>query len=364
MTQTPSNRGRILAGFTLALAIALSAYILINAAKADSVGFASLWFLAILPAYLCALICYVADPGFERPRSFYLSVPPVFGALVCLGSAVFLREGVICLVMLAPIWLSFGWLGVYILRRWRKGRDDPARFRASLLFLPLLCGGMESQIPVIDKPVTLTRSIVIGATPEQIWPYAVANAHIGPDEGQWNFTQSILRLPRPRATTLQGQGVGAIRTAYWGDHINFEERITQWQPGRRLGWAFAFTNSSLQDYTDRHIAPDGPFLKIDTGDYTLTPLDADRTLLTLRTNYIAKTHVNPYAQLWGEILLGDIQSNILAIIKQRAEGRVGKGNRAFRMNERPGGTMVWSRGDQPVPDRPWDRGDIVISLFV
>jgi hypothetical protein len=83
----------------------------------------------------------------------------------------------------------------------------------------------------------------------------VANAHIGGDEGQWNFTQSILRLPRPRATTLRA-GRGAIRTAYWGDHINFEERITQWQPGRRLGWSFAFTNT-LQDYTDRHIAPDG-----------------------------------------------------------------------------------------------------------
>ncbi|NOW49007.1 hypothetical protein FHW96_005197 [Novosphingobium sp. SG751A] len=320
MTGTPSNRGRMVAGFTLALVIALSAYILINASKANSVGFASLWFLAILPAYLCALICYVADPELERPRSFYLSVPPVFGIIVCVGSAVFLREGVICLVMLAPVWLAAGYAGVYILRRVRRGRDDSASFHASLLFLPLMCGGVESQIPIAEQPVTLTRSIIIEAAPEQIWPFAVANAHIGSDEGQWNFTQSILRLPRPRATTVSGHGVGAIRTAYWGDHINFEERITQWQPGRRLGWAFAFTNSSLQDYTDRHIAPDGQFLKIDTGDYTLTALGKGRTQLTLRTNYIAKTHVNLYAQMWGEILLGDIQSNVLAIIKQRAEG--------------------------------------------
>ncbi|NKJ42337.1 hypothetical protein [Novosphingobium sp. SG720] len=326
MTDAPFYRGRILAGFTLALAIAFSAYILINASKANSVAFASLWFLAVLPAYLCALICYVGDPALERPRSFYLSVPPVFGAIVCAGSAIFLREGVICLVMLAPIWLAFGWLGVYILRRVRKGRAHPARFQASLLFLPLMCGSVESRIPITEQPVTLTRSIVIEAAPAQVWPFAVANAHIGRDEGQWNFTQSMLRLPRPRATTMSGYGVGAIRTAYWGDHINFEERIIQWQPGRRLGWSFAFINSSLQDYTDRHIAPDGQFLKIDTGDYTLTPLAANRTLLTLRTHYIAKTHVNLYAQLWGEILLGDIQSNILAIIKQRAEGTASQVN--------------------------------------
>lgn len=73
MTDIPSSRGRMLAGFTLALAIALSAYILINASKANSVGFASLWFLAVLPAYLCALICYFGDPamecGFRRSRA-------------------------------------------------------------------------------------------------------------------------------------------------------------------------------------------------------------------------------------------------------------------------------------------------------
>jgi len=312
-------RGRIISGITLALAIAFSAYVLISASEANTIGFASLWFLAVLPAYLCALICYVGDPAGDRSAPFYWSVPPAFGALVIVGSAVFLREGVICLVMLAPVWLCAGYAGAFTLRRVRRGRDDAARFHASLLFLPLMCGSVESQIPVVDKPVTLTRSIVIHASPAQIWPYAVANPHIRADEGQWNFTQSILRLPRPRATTLSGQGVGAIRTAYWGDHINFEEKITQWQPGKRLGWTFAFTNASLQDYTDRHIAPDGQFLKIDTGDYTLTPLGNGDTRLTLRTNYIAKTHVNLYAQIWGEIMLGDIQDNVLAIIKQRAE---------------------------------------------
>lgn len=312
-------RGRVIGGMTLASAIALSAYILINASKANNVAFASFWFLAVLPAYLCALICYVADPDRERPRSFYWQVPPAFGLIVVLGSVIFLHEGVICLIMLSPIWLVTGWIGAFTLRAIRKGRADPARFQASLVFLPLLCGGVESQIPITPAPVTLTRSIVIHASPAQIWPFAVANAHIRPDEGQWNFTQNMLGLPRPRATVVNGHGIGAVRTAYWGDSINFDEKITQWQPGRRLGWSFVFTNSSLQDYTDKHIAPDGQFLKIDTGDYTLTPLTPETTLLTLRTNYIAKTHVNPYAQLWGEILLGDVEGNILAVIKQRAE---------------------------------------------
>ena len=314
-------RGRLIGGITLALAIALSAYILINASKANNAAFASFWFLAVLPAYLCALICYVGDPDRHRPRSFYWQVPPIFVGIVVLGSGFILREGVICLIMLSPIWLVAGWIGAFALRAVRKRRADPARFQASLLFLPLLCGGLESQIPITPAPVTLTRSIVIHASPARIWPFAVANAHIGQDEGRWTFTQNIVGLPRPRATVVKGQGIGAVRTAYWGDNINFDEKITQWQPRRRLGWSFAFANSSLQNYTDKHIAPDGQFLKIDTGDYTLTPLTPETTLLTLRTNYIAKTHVNLYARMWGELLLGDIEGNILAIIKQRAEAR-------------------------------------------
>lgn len=314
-------RGRVLAGFTLALVIAVSAFVVISASSSHSVAFGSLWFLVFLPAYLCALICYVGDPDHTRSAEFYAAVPVVFGVIVIMGSIFILHEGVICLVMLAPLWITFGWLGAWIMRQQRHWAVDPNTFQSSLLFLPLMAGTLEAQVPVPHDRYAVVREIVIEATPDEIWPYAVANAHIAESEGRWTFTQDVLGIPRPRATTLSGTGKRAVRTAYWGDKINFEERITQWQPGRVLGWAFAFTNSSLQDYTDKHISPDGEFLKIDSGDYTLTRLSPTRTRLSLRTNYIAKTHLNAYAALWGEVMLGDIQSNVITIIKQRAEAR-------------------------------------------
>jgi hypothetical protein len=316
-----SLQARVIWGFTFACAIALSAFLVINATKANSVAFGSVWFLAILPAYLCAFICHVGDPERSRPKSFYWTVPLVFGLIVVTGSALILREGVICLIMLAPVWLGSGWLGAFLMRGRQKKPVDPAIFNSSLLLLPLLAGALESQIPITPDAVTVTRQINIRATPAEIWPFAVSNAHIPENEGIWTFSQNIAGLPRPRATKLTHPGTGGVRTAYWGPHINFDEIITQWQPGRQISWAFSFTNSSVQDFTDRHIAPDGQFLKIDTGGYTLTPLSADTTLLTLHTRYFAKTHVNAYAQLWGEVFLGDTQNNILAIIKQRAERR-------------------------------------------
>ncbi|KPF88730.1 SRPBCC family protein [Novosphingobium sp. AAP93] len=324
------KRGRIIAGFTLALVIALCAFFLIEASSDARVGFGSLWFLTFLPAYLCALICYVGDRDGTRPASFYSMVPVAFAFIVVAGSMVILHEGVICVLMLLPLWLFFGWLGANMMRRSRRWTADQNTFRSSLVLMPLFAGTLEAQVPVPHDRYSVVREIVIEASPEEIWPYAVSNRHIAESEGRWTFTQDILGVPRPRATTVTGSGVGHVRTAYWGDHINFEERITQWQPGRRLGWRFAFTNSTVQDYTDKHIAPDGEFLKIDTGDYTLTRLSPTTTRLTPRTNYIAKTHANPYAALWGEILLGDVQSNVLAVIKARAEARHRQSDHAQR----------------------------------
>lgn len=312
---TPQLAKRVLSGFALALAIAFSAYLLMN----HGMWIASIWFLAVLPAVLCALICYIGDPDQRRPVSFYWKVPFALVALVDIGSIFILREGAICVIMLSPIWLGSGWVGAFTLRAQRRAHLGGNTLQSSFVIIPLVAAGLEAQIPVPHEQVLLTRSIIVYASPDEIWGYAVSNCAIGADEGRWTITHNVIGLPRPRATLLDGVGVGATRTAYWGDHISFEEQITEWVPGQRLGWTFHFSNTSLQDYTDRHVSPDGQFLKIDSGDYTIRQISPEAAMVTLTTRYIAMTHVNLYAKLWGEFLLGDVQNNILSIIKSRSE---------------------------------------------
>jgi hypothetical protein len=312
---------RLLSGFALALTLALTAYLLMSLTRAGAGGggFASLWFLALLPALLCALICYIGDPDQTWPEGAYWAVPPILVALVDIGSAFLLHEGVICLIMLSPVWIVSGWVGAFVLRAQRRRGRGHNTLQSSFLIIPLVAGLVEAQMPTPHDQVLLTRSILVRATPEEIWPYAVSNPSIGAHEGRWTLTHNLIGLPRPRATVMRGTGVGAVRTAYWGDNINFEEKITQWTPGRTLGWRFAFSNTSLQDYTDKHIAPDGQFLKIESGDYTIREVSPGLTRITLNTRYVAMTHVNLYARAWGEFLLGDTEENILTIIKDRAE---------------------------------------------
>ncbi len=319
----PANNARrrlrhsVLSGFALALVIALSAFLILSLSHSGSVWFASIWFLALLPALLCALICYIGDPDRTRPENFYWGVPIALCAIVGLASIFVIKEGVICLVMLLPVWLFSGWLGAFAMRSQRQRRGRAVE--SSFLIIPLVAAMIESQIPIPHETVTLSRSVLVRAQPEEIWHYAVSSRNIGADEGHWTITHNIIGMPRPRESVVSGAGVGAVRTAYWGDDVNFEERVTVWEPGRKLGWRFNFTNSTVQNYTDKHISPDGEFLKIDSGDYVLRRVSADMTELTLTTRYIAKTHVNPYAKLWGELMMGDIEENVLAIIKQRSE---------------------------------------------
>lgn len=308
---------RVLSGFALAIVIALSAFLLLSASRSGAVWFASLWFLALLPALLCALICYIGDPDRTRSSNFYWQVPLALCAMVCVASIFVLHEGVICLVMLSPIWLASGWAGAFAMRSQRRRRGRA--LESSFLIIPLVAAMVEAQIPIPHETVTLTRSVLVKAAPEEIWPYAVSSRDIDVHEGRWTITHDIIGMPRPRDSVMVGTGVGAVRTAYWGDHVNFQERIVAWEPGRKLGWRFNFTNSSVQDYTDKHISPDGVFLKIDSGDYRLRRVSADTTELTLTTRYVAKTHVNPYAKLWGELMMGDVEENVLTIIKDRAE---------------------------------------------
>lgn len=311
---------RLGAAFLTANMIALTAFLMLNQLYAPALG--GLWFLAVLPMTLTALIAIMVDPHGQRSNRFYNGLAPALIATAFGGALIFLHEGAICVIMVAPIWLLFGWLGAVIARktlRARRGDSVNNTFHSSVLILPFVLGLAESRLPPVNEPVEVTRSILVAADPQEIWPYALSNAHIDPHEGRWTISQNLIGLPRPRATVMHGAGVGALRAAYWGDHIRFDENITAWVPGRILAWRFSFPDTTMADFTDRHLSPDGTYMKIDSGFYRITPVRPGLTRLTLTTHYFAKTHVKPYAKLWGELFLGDVQDNILTVVRDRAQ---------------------------------------------
>lgn len=308
---------RIACAFLAALAFAFGIYVLLEATRTD--GLVSFSFLLILPGAICAFVSYVGDPLGERSRRFYFMTPVALLAAIIPLSIIILREGTICVVILSPLWLASGVAGSAITYVSRKRPKDGQTYCTALILLPLLAIQVEPMIILPETHGEVTRSIVVHATPAQIWPLLKGIPDVGPQEGRCNFTEDLLGVPRPLGAHMVGEGIGALRLANWGRHVRFSERITAWQPGRDIAWQFQFNNGSGWEFTDRHLVPDSHYFKVQTGGYRMERIDAERTRVTLYTRYWIKTPVNSYSKLLGQAFLGDIQNNLLALIRQRAE---------------------------------------------
>jgi hypothetical protein len=311
---------RTIAAFAVAFAFALGVYWLIDAARPDT-GLISFTFLLILPTVVSAFIAYVADPWGERSKGFYRMIPVWLILAVVATSVVVLREGTICILMLSPLWFGASMLGVTLMYRWRGGKtkDYSSVFSSSLLVIPLIAMQAEPYIPLPQATATVTRSIVVDAPPAKIWPLLRGIPDVRPGEGQWNLSQDIFGVPRPVGAQLFGEGIGADRRANWSNDVRFREQVIDWQPGERIGWRFIFDQIDGWKFTDRHLMPDSAYFKVTTGGYRMEPMGDGRTRLIIHTDYWMQTPVNAYSRLWGELFLGDVENNLLALVKGRAE---------------------------------------------
>jgi hypothetical protein len=320
-----SKRGvalRLFSALSVAAAFGLGAYALLEATRPNN-GLVSFSFLLVLPAAVTAFVAYVVDPWGERSFAQYLAIP-FWLALVVVGlSIAVLREGVICVLILSPLWLGSGMVGSAITYRIMQMLHDGRRYCTALLVLPLAAMQIEPAIPLPETTVTVTRSIVIAAEASAIWKLLRGIPDVHPGEGRWNISQDVIGVPRPIGARLVGEGIGAERLAVWGHNISFKERITAWQPGVRIGWRFIFDNMDGWGYTDRHLLPKSAYFRVVEGGYRMVPLGAHRTRIILDTGYWIRTPVNAYSALWGELFLGDLENNLLALVKQRAEVPVG-----------------------------------------
>jgi hypothetical protein len=309
---------RAAAASAIALAYGIGVYLLLEAIRPTN-GVVGAAFLLVQPAAICAFLAYMVDLGGARRLMGYLMVPVWTLLAVILVSLFVLREGTVCVIILAPLWLISGMIGSLTTMRLRKAVTSGTAFCPAVLALPLLAIWLEPMLPVPREAYVVTRSIVVAAAPQQIWPLLRGIPDVRPDEGRWNVSQDIIGVPRPLSARLFGDGVGAERTANWGAHVEFRERIIEWRENQRIGWSFLFDGSRGWEFTDRHLVPDSPYFRVTTGGYALTPLDSNHTLVTLETRYWIATPVNGYASLWGEPFLGDLENNLLALVKGRAE---------------------------------------------
>ena len=271
---------------------------------------------------------YTAD---DYPLTGCLIIPVAL--LVAILAIVWLGgfEGLICIAMILPLWIvggAGGAFAVYLLKYTAGGSDGDsggARLNSvGLALVPFVVIWAEMAAPAPWKDRIVSRSIDIDAPPSEIWPYLVEIPDIAENEGRRTFTHDLLGVARPREARLVHRAGLLVRKARWGRDIRFEEIVTKVVPGRSIAWRFAFPDDSIQRYTDRHIAPDGPILKLVGGGYDLHPRENGSTRVILSTHYRMRSRLGWYLGWWGERVLGDIEENVLAIIRDRSGSVIDK----------------------------------------
>ena len=238
--------------------------------------------------------------------------------IFCVGLLAFAWEGVICLIMAAPIGFVFTYFGFLIGFHFSKSTLNGQTTTAIILLLlssPSLMA-FEDTIKETDDLRSVVTTIEINATPDKVWKNVVSFPQLK-EPTEFIFKTGIAY---PINATIAGQGVGAVR------HCNFStgsfvEPITVWDEPRLLKFSVdeqpePMKEISLYDIHPNHLHG---YWVSKQGQFKLTVLPNGHTLLEGTTWYVNKIKPNFYWTLWSDNIVHKIHNRVLEHIKTQAE---------------------------------------------
>jgi len=265
-----------------------------------------------------------AVAGFRFNRSVNRGLLRTFGvgAVTMLVAGGFLiaaaLEGLICLVMAAPIVMPLAILGSAVgwMIATMRNPGGPAHVATVVLTLPLIAAVDAVPRPLPERCVR--TAVEVGAPPEVVWRHVVSFPDLPPPE-DWFFRCGIAC---PLRASIDGTGIGAVRHCEFttGD---FVEPITAWEEPERLAFDVADQPDPLVELSPwRHVHPPhlhDRSLASRRGEFRLVRLDGGRTRLEGRTWYTFDMQPQAYWTMWAHGSIQAIHRRVLGHVKQLAE---------------------------------------------
>jgi hypothetical protein len=240
--------------------------------------------------------------------------------LLAMGLLFIAFEGLLCIVMAAPIALALamlgGWVGYVIQRRPLAPGQAPAVLGALMLMLPIVMGA--EYLNPTQPPLNIVRTgIEIDAPPERIWSNLIAFPAISKPE-EWLFR---LGVAYPILATIEGRGVGAVRRCQFSTGT-FVEGVDGWEEARRLRFSVAVQPPPLKElspYGDLHPRHLDGYLQAQQAEFRLTPIGSGRTRLEGTSTYRNDLWPAEYWQLWSDAVIHRIHLRVFRQIKLLSE---------------------------------------------
>ena len=276
----------------------------------------TLSFMFFLPFAMGFVTIFVVERRRPQPFWVWFLLPWVPVAAAALW------EGLICIVMFAPIAIGASSLGGAtagaIVRFVRSRRSSEASL-VCVMCLPLLLSSFEPRFLLHQELRNVESVIDIAAPPATVWQNIERVPRIRAAELQSSWSHAI-GFPDPVEATLSVEGVRGVRHASFEGGVLFIETIDVWEPERRLGFSIRAQTEQIPPTTlDEHVTVGGGFFDVLYGEYRIEPLPSGGTRLHLLNRHRVSTDFNWYAHLWTDAVMSDLQRRILVVVKHRSE---------------------------------------------
>lgn len=282
---------------------------------AEPMTFAFIFLVPLAAGY----ISVAGAPPRDRGAFLGLLIPLVAAFMVLVTVLAVGVEGLICVVMMAPIFLLMALVGgaLALIVRYVGDRRLRATAFVLVLVLPYAAGPLEQRIPQLQSRRVVENRIRIRADAATVWKQIIRVPAIRPDEYRTTFVHRM-GFPRPIEATLSHEGVGGVRQASFERGVLFRETVIDWVPQKRL--SFTIAADSIPTRTlDQHVTVGGEYFDVLDGTYEIVPVSAGEVELRLWSTHRLSTHFNGYAALWTDFVMRQIQGNILEVVRTRAE---------------------------------------------
>lgn len=280
---------------------------------------AMMWpFIYLAPIVVGMVTIYVAETQKRRDWDYYLWAPIIANAFFVLGTMLIMIEGLICAVVIMPLFGLLGMVGGLVMGAVCRATNWPKQTLYCAAVLPIVLGAWDTASPLPQRESFVERAIVIGALPSTIWDHILNARNIRPDEvdSAWLYR---IGVPVPLAGITEETPIGLVRRVTMGKNIQFEQLLTEWEQNRYLRWKYRFHKDSFPPYAlDEHVVLGGHYFDITETSYTLTPR-GDLTELKVRMHYRVSTQFNWYADPVARFLLGNLAEINLAYYLRRSE---------------------------------------------
>ena len=231
-------------------------------------------------------------------------------------------EGLICVLIISPLFLVAAVFGAYIyqiITDIRNDGRDKTLAVAAFALLPFVAAPIERHFNNPDNFRQVENTVFINASAAVVWQHIIRVAPIRPADLGPSLIDDI-GFPRPIEATLSREGVGGVRHATFEGGVEFIETVDEWQPLQRLSFSIVPNTATIPPTTfDEHVIVGGKFFDVLRGTYELHPAGPGQTRLVLHSRQRLSTPFNWYAGLWTGWVMSEIQQRILSVLKERCE---------------------------------------------